>query len=91
MVAVKKNETLTFRIDAETLDMIKRAAQLQGRSVTSFVTQAARISAQNEILDQRFFKVSPEAFDEIEAILAEPAKVDEALVRLFAAERKWID
>jgi uncharacterized protein (DUF1778 family) len=91
MGAVKKSETLTFRIDSETLNIIQRAARLQGRSVTSFVTQAARAVAEKEILDQRFFSVSAEAFDAIEAMLAEPAKVDEALVKLFRSERKWID
>ena len=91
MGAVKKTETLTFRIDPATLDVIQRAAKIQGRSVTSFVTEAARSIAEREILDQRFFSLSAEVFDEIEAMLAEPAKVDEALVKLFRTERKWID
>ena len=91
MVAIKKSETLTLQIDAETLDMITRAAQLQGRSVTSFVTEAALVSAQNEILDQQVFKVSPEVFDEIEALLAEPPKVNDALVTLFQKKTSWID
>jgi uncharacterized protein (DUF1778 family) len=91
MVAIRKTETLTFRIDSTTLETIQRAAKIQGRSVTSFVTDVALTAAQNEILDQRLFKISDGAFDEIEAMLSEPAKVDEALVKLFQSDREWID
>ena len=91
MVALKKSETVTFRMDSDTLDMIRDAAQMQGRSVTSFVTQAARKEAQREILDQRFFEVDDETFDEIERMLSEPAKVDEKLVELFRKPANWLD
>lgn len=91
MGAIRKSETLTFRIDSATLDTIQRAARLKGKSVTSFVTEVAHAAAQQDLLDQRFFKVDAETFEEIEAILAEPAKVDDALVKLFRSERKWID
>lgn len=91
MAESKKNETVTFRMDSNTLGMIRRAAKIQGRSVTSFVTQAARVQAQKDILDQRFFEVDAEAFQEIERILDEPGKVDEKLVELFRKSPKWID
>lgn len=90
MSVVRKNETLTFRVDSTTLETIRHAARLRGKSVTSFVTDVAFSAAQQEILDQRLFSVSDEAFDEIEALLAEPAKADEALVKLFRSEREWI-
>jgi uncharacterized protein (DUF1778 family) len=91
MSAIRKNETMTFRVDSQTLDTIQRAARLNGKSVTSFVTEAAHVAAQRDLLDQRFFKVDAETFEEIEALLAEPAKIDEKLVELFRSERKWID
>jgi uncharacterized protein (DUF1778 family) len=91
MVAAKKSETVTFRMDSQTLELIRRAAKIQGRSVTSFVTQAARVEAQKEILDQRFIEVDAETFEDIEKMLAEPGKVDEKLVELFRKTPKWLD
>ena len=91
MDAIRKTETLTFRIDSTTLETIQRAAKIQGRSVTSFVTQAAYLAAQKELLDQRFLKLDAAVFDEVEALLSEPAKVDDELVRLFRKEPKWLD
>jgi uncharacterized protein (DUF1778 family) len=91
MSAIRKSETVTFRIDSARLETIQRAARLKGQSLTSFVTEVAYSTAQQELLDQRFFGVDSEAFDEIEAMLAEPGKVNEELVKLFRSERKWIE
>ena len=91
MVAAKKSETVTFRVDSPTLDLIRRAAKIQGRSVTSFVMQAARVEAQKEILDQRFIEVDAETFEEIEKMLAEPARPNEDVIARFRATPKWID
>jgi uncharacterized protein (DUF1778 family) len=91
MSAIRKSETVTFRIDSARLETIQRAARLKGTSVTSFVTEVAYSAAQQELLDQRFFAVNSETFEEIEAMLAEPGKVHEELVKLFRSERTWID
>ena len=91
MSAIRKSETVTFRIDSGRLDTIQRAARLTGKSVTAFVTEVAYSAAQEELLDQRFFLVDDETFADIEAMLAEPAKVHDELVKLFRSERQWID
>ena len=91
MGAIKKTETLTFRMDSETLETIRRAANLQGRSVTSFVTEASRRIAEQEILDQRVFKVDAETFAAIEKMLDEPPRVNPKLVQLFRKTQDWID
>lgn len=91
MSAIRKSETVTFRIDSARLDTIQRAARLMGKSVTAFVTEVAYSAAQQALLDQRFFMLGSETFEKIEAMLAGPAKVHEELVRLFRSERQWID
>lgn len=78
-------------MDSETLDIIQRAARLQGRSVTSFVTEASRRIAEQEILDQRIFKVDAATFAEIEKMLDEPPQINEKLVELFRKTPNWID
>jgi uncharacterized protein (DUF1778 family) len=91
MTATKKNETVTFRMDEATLSMIQRAAHVCGKSVTSFVTEAAIFQAQKELMDQRFLGLDAAIFDDVEALLSEPATANEALVKLFRAQPEWID
>lgn len=87
----RKSETVTFRIDTGTLNMIQRAARIRSKTVTSFVMEAAQAAAEQELLDQRHIRLDAEAFDEIEALLAEEPKVDAELVKLFQTDRQWID
>jgi uncharacterized protein (DUF1778 family) len=89
MAEAKKSETVTFLMNGGTPDLIRRAAKIQGRSVTSFVTQAARVEAQQEILDLRFFEVDGETFDAIDKMLSEPGKADETVVERFRSAPKW--
>jgi uncharacterized protein (DUF1778 family) len=91
MSVAKKGETINLRIDAKTRDVISRAAAACGKSLTSFMTEAAYSSAQKELLDQRFIGVDATVFDAVETLLAEPAKAHPRLVELFKSNRDWID
>jgi len=91
MSAAKKDETINLRMDAKTRDVISRAAAICGKSVTSFMTEAAYYSAQKELLDQRFIGVDATVFDAVEALLSEPVKANPRLVELFKTNREWID
>jgi len=91
MSAIKKTETVTFRMDSETLDLIRRAARLQDRSVTSFLTHAARVQAERDILDQRVLKLDAAAFEEVEKLLAAPVQPNEDVVQRFRSAPKWAD
>lgn len=91
MSAVKKNETINLRMDAKTRELISRAASVCGKSVTSFMTEAAIYSAQKELLDQRFVGVDAKVFDAVEDLLSEPAEANRKLVEVFKSNREWID
>lgn len=91
MAVARKNETVTFRMEPATLEMIQRAAGAAGKSLTAFVTEAAFAAARKELLDQRFVALDPDAFDAVEALLAEPPKANAALARLLASTQAWID
>ncbi|MCW5761197.1 MAG: DUF1778 domain-containing protein, partial [Phenylobacterium sp.] len=54
MSAQPKRETLNLRIKPEVRDLIDRAAELQGRSRTDFVLDAARRAAEEALRDQPF-------------------------------------
>lgn len=91
MPATKKNETINLRMDARTRDIISRAAEVSGKSLTAFMTEAAYVSAQKELLEQRFVGVEATVFDTVEDLLAEPAKINDQLVEMFKSNREWID
>lgn len=91
MVALRKNETINLRVDAGTREVIARAAQVSGKSLTAFMTEAAFAAAQKELLDQRFLGLDATVFDAVQDLLAQPVERHEKLSVLLRAEREWID
>ncbi|EUB95252.1 protein of unknown function DUF1778 [Rhizobium sp. CF080] len=91
MVALRKNETINLRIDASTREVIARAAEISGKSLSAFMTEAALATAQKELLDQRFIGVDATMFDAVESLLGEPAQVNEKLSALLKSNRQWLD
>lgn len=91
MGAVRKSETINLRVDAGTRDVIARAAEASGKSLSAFMTEAAFMAAQKELLDQRFIGVDAEVFDAVTQLLEEPARVNDKLAALLKSNRKWID
>jgi uncharacterized protein (DUF1778 family) len=57
-----KRETLNIRIKPEERSLIDRAAKARGKNRTEFVLEAARIAAEEAILDQAVISVTPEAY-----------------------------
>lgn len=91
MSALKKTRTINLRIEPEAHDLIARAAEVCGKSVTAFMTEASIYSAQQELLDQRFIGVSAEVFEAISEKLAAPGVARERLVKLFESNVDWMD
>lgn len=91
MSALKKTKTVNLRIEPDTHDLIARAAEVCGKSITAFMTEASVYSAQEELLDQRFIGVSSEVFDAVDERLAAPGVIRDQLVKLFESKADWID
>lgn len=91
MSALKKSKTVNLRIDPEAHELISRAADICGKSITAFMTEASVSSAQEELLDQRFFGVSADVFAEVSDKLAAPGVARDRLVRLFESRVDWVD
>ena len=65
MVAVnapQKRETLNLRIRPEERNLIDRAAKARGKNRTDFVLDAARLAAEEALLDQAIISVSPQDY-----------------------------
>ncbi|MCW1413534.1 DUF1778 domain-containing protein [Rhizobium sp. 1AS11] len=91
MSALKKTKTVNLRIEPETHDLIARAAEVCGKSITAFMTEASVYTAQEELLDQRFIGVSAEVFDAVSDQLAAPGVARDNLVKLFQTKVEWMD
>ncbi|MBZ9655036.1 type II toxin-antitoxin system TacA family antitoxin [Phyllobacterium lublinensis] len=91
MAALKKTEKVNLRMDSDAHDTISRAAEICGKSLTAFMTEAAVYSAQKELLDQRFIGVDASVFDNVDALLSREGKPNDELIKLFKSNIAWID
>lgn len=91
MSALKKTRTVNLRIEPEAHDLIARAAEVCGKSITAFMTEASVYSAQEELLDQRFIGVSADVFEAVNEQLSAPGVARDNLVKLFQTKMEWMD
>jgi uncharacterized protein (DUF1778 family) len=84
-----KRETLNVRLKAEDRGLFDQAAHLLGKSRTDFLLDAARIAAQNAVLDQTFFKVNDKVFDAFVKRLDAPPAPNERLRRSMTIPAPW--
>jgi uncharacterized protein (DUF1778 family) len=69
--------------------LIDRAAQLQGKSRTEFMLEASREKAQQVLLDQTMFSVTPKQYKAFLALMEAPLADNAALQRLLAQRSPW--
>ncbi len=81
---------LEARLSRRTRDLLKRAARLQGRSLTDFVVTAAEAEAKRVLEDEAILRVSLDDQKRIVEALLDPPKPNAALRRAFARRRKLI-
>jgi uncharacterized protein (DUF1778 family) len=84
-----KRATLNVRIKAEDRNLIDRAARLLGKSRTDFLLDSARRAAQDALLDQTLFAVSPAIHAQFLARLDDPPAPNEGLRRTMATTAPW--
>ena len=85
-----RSQRLEARIAPETLAVVKRAAEIQGRSVSDFVVAAAQDAAQRTIEDAQIMRLSLAAQEKIAELLLSPPPAGPALERAFQAHRDLI-
>lgn len=86
-----RTERLNFRLTAQQSSVIRQAAQIEGKSVSDFVLDAATSAARNAISDQQLFTLDDDQFDRLLAILDAPPKPDPKLRKLFEDTAKFRD
>jgi len=84
-----KRETLSIRIKPEERNLIDRAAKTRGKNRTDFILDAARLAAEDVLLDQAVISVSPEAYKQFLARLDMPPKPNARLRKTMQTTPPW--
>lgn len=78
---------LEARIAPEALAVVRRAAEIQGRSVSDFVVAAAQEAAQKTVSEVEVIRLSRAAQEHFVKLLTKPPAPAPALKKAFARHR----
>ena len=84
-----KRETLNIRIKPEERSLIDRAAKTRGKNRTDFILDAARLAAEEALLDQVALTVSPQAYEQFLARLDMPPQANDRLRKTMQTPAPW--
>ncbi len=84
-----KRETLNIRIKPEERSLIDRAAKSRGKNRTDFILDAARLAAEESLLDQLIITVSPQDYAQFLARLDMPPQANERLRKTMQTSAPW--
>jgi len=85
-----KSARLDTRITPELLDQVRRAAEVQGRSVSDYVAATLQAAVRQDIADMEIIRLSRDASERFAAALIKPPPVNQALKRAFAHRRRLL-
>ena len=81
---------LEARISADLHDLLRRAAEIQGRSMTDFIVEAVRIAVQEAIEETATLKLVAKDQIRFANAFLSPPKPSAALKKAFARHRKLV-
>jgi uncharacterized protein (DUF1778 family) len=88
--AQTRSTRLEARITPRALAMVKRAAEIQGRSISDFVIAAAQEAAERTIKEAQLIDLSLKDQQAFADALLDPPKPNAALRRAAAAHKRLI-
>jgi uncharacterized protein (DUF1778 family) len=78
------------RLSPKALALVKRAAEIEGRSVSDFVVTAAQDAARRTIADIEMIRLSREAQEKFAKLLLDPPRPSPGLKHAFKQHRRLI-
>jgi uncharacterized protein (DUF1778 family) len=92
---MKRQETgRTSRIEAriapDALAVVRRAAEIQGRSISDFVVAAAQEAAQKTVAEVEVIRLSRDAQEQFVSLLLNPPPPSDALLRALERHNSLI-
>ena len=86
----QRTSRIEARISPEALKVVRRAAEIQGRSISDFVVAAAQEAAQRAISEVELLKLSSSAQEQFISLLLNPPRPTPGLARAFKRHRSLI-
>lgn len=87
--ATAKRDTVNLRIKPSERGLIDRAADILGKTRTDFMLDAARLAAEETLLDRTLISVSPDDYQAFLKQLDAPAQVNDRLQKTLSASPPW--
>ena len=84
-----RDAAINLRALPEQRDLIDHAANLLGKNRSDFMLEAACSAAQAVVLDQVFFKLNTDQFQQFTALLDAPPSHNPGLERLMGVTAPW--
>ena len=84
-----RDAAINLRALPEQRDLIDHAASLLGKNRSDFMLEAACERAQAVVLDQVFFSLDADKFQQFAALLDAPPNLHLGLERLMAVKAPW--
>ena len=84
-----RDAAINLRTSPTQRDLIDHAASLLGKNRSEFILEAACEKAKAVVLDQLFFSLGAEKFEQFEAALDAPPRSNPGLERLLAVTPVW--
>lgn len=84
-----REAAINLRALPQQRNLIDQAATLLGKNRSDFMLEAACERAQSVLLDQVFFKLDAERFQQFTALLDAPPTHNEGLKKLMAVKAPW--
>jgi len=91
MATEQQTARLEAHLPASVYALLKRAAELKGRSISDFVVNAARDAAQRAIEDEGIIRLSAEDQQRFAAALISPPAPNAALKRALRRHAKNVE
>ena len=85
----RKDHPLSMRLPEADISLIDRAANLQGRSRTDFVRDAAVRAAEDVLMESGLVRMSEAGFAEFAATLSAPPMAVDPMVKLLKKSAPW--
>ena len=83
-VRSSRGSRLNLRTSARQEQLIKAAAAATDKTMTDFVLESATVQAEKVLTDRRFFLLTPEQWDELDAVLKAPPRTMPKLAALMS-------
>lgn len=79
----RRTQRIDLRATPRQENLIQQAASQTDRSVSEFILSSATLEAERVLADRRWFSVTSEQFDAIEAVLDAPLEETSRFARLW--------